>query len=291
MASVRIENKAFTDVRIDVLAQLAGYANRHEAIGRLAYLWSVCTEQNSYVVNEAVVIATLGARGVEALVKSGLGRRTKKGVYVCGTRGRIEWLEEKRKCGRLGGRPKGTGRKPNGSPSGLPTGDPNVNPPSPSPSPDASKEEDSAGKPADSSSSSKKEDVEQVVAHYLKTFPKWERSAKSKKTIRLIKARLEEGYSPEDLCQAIDGNAASHWHRDKRQTSLELVVRDATHVDQAIARAEAAQPAVTRGCNPLKRDDDAPYLGAGGPAGRKRLDLDGDDLPQPPAVVEAGRKP
>ena len=43
MARVNVEEKAFSDLRIDVLGQLQGYS-RFEALGRLAHLWHHNTE-------------------------------------------------------------------------------------------------------------------------------------------------------------------------------------------------------------------------------------------------------
>lgn len=101
-APVRIEAEAFADPRIELLGAIAGY-NRYEALGRLAHLWRFCTERNSYVVSDAVISATLGDRGVTAIVQAELGDRATDGIRVRGTAGRIEWLEKKRKAAVAGG--------------------------------------------------------------------------------------------------------------------------------------------------------------------------------------------
>src|SRR5687767_2807314 len=96
---------AFADARIELLGDVAGY-NRFEALGRLAHLWRVCTQRKAYVVSTSLVIATLGPKGVEALLESELGEQTDGGIRVRGTEGRIEWLEAKRRAAAAGGEAK-----------------------------------------------------------------------------------------------------------------------------------------------------------------------------------------
>lgn len=102
MASVRIEESAFSDARIDLLGTLAGY-NRYEALGRLANLWRLCTQRGLYVISEALVRATLGENGVDAILGSELGERCEHGIRVRGTQGRIEWLNDLKTRSRRGG--------------------------------------------------------------------------------------------------------------------------------------------------------------------------------------------
>lgn len=101
-ASVRIEDEAFDDPRIEVLGMVAGY-NRFEALGRLAHLWRICTQRAAYVVSEAFIIGSLGSKGVEAILQADLGERTSAGIRVKGTAGRIEWMTKRREAGRAGG--------------------------------------------------------------------------------------------------------------------------------------------------------------------------------------------
>lgn len=68
---------------------------------------------------------------------------------------------------------------------------------------------------------------------------------------RKIVARLNDGYTEEDLADAIEGCALSEWHRGANDRcavydDIELICRDAKHVDQFLAiahraRARAAQ--------------------------------------------------
>jgi len=61
---------------------------------------------------------------------------------------------------------------------------------------------------------------------------------------RLINGRLKEGYSVADLKRAIDGCAASEWHRGKNDRNrafdgLDLILRNGSHVDKFIALVPA----------------------------------------------------
>ncbi len=78
-APVRIEAGAFSDQRYELLGQLAGYS-RFEALGRMAHLWSVCTELGCAVVSESRIKACLGLAGADAIVEAELGERTEGGV-------------------------------------------------------------------------------------------------------------------------------------------------------------------------------------------------------------------
>lgn len=101
-AAVRIEAMAFADERIELLGDLAGY-NRHEALGRLARLWSYCTDKETDIADEAIIRAHLGLRGVEALAGSGLGEQKPDGSIRLRGGKRLFWLRDKRACGRKGG--------------------------------------------------------------------------------------------------------------------------------------------------------------------------------------------
>jgi len=97
-----IEESVWSDVRFDTLARLMG-VSRFDAVARCAWLWRLCTEGNSPVLDADVVENTIP---VGLLVRAKLARAQDDGVYICGTTGRIEWLEKMRANGRKGGRPK-----------------------------------------------------------------------------------------------------------------------------------------------------------------------------------------
>jgi hypothetical protein len=125
-ASVRIDDVAFVDPRIELLGSIAGY-NRFEALGRLAHLWRSCTDRETDVMTEGFVKGTLGQKGVEALVESGLGEHVAGGqVRVRGCKGRIEWLAAVRQGSRRGGEARrqrsASASKPTGSLEARPDG-------------------------------------------------------------------------------------------------------------------------------------------------------------------------
>lgn len=97
-------------------------------------------------------------------------------------------------------------------------------------------------------------EVEQVVAHYRKHHPRaLPRVTSASKEYRQVAARLREGYTVQDLCDAIDGCHASAWHmgqndRRTRYNSLELITRTADKVTQfiEILRGERSGPQHTQ---------------------------------------------
>lgn len=94
---------------------------------------------------------------------------------------------------------------------------------------------------------------ETVFSHWQTIFNK-PRAKMDEARRKAIRGRLRDGYSAEDLCDAISGCRLSDWHmgqNDRRQqyTDIALICRDAAHVDQFIelyerkkAKAEAAEP-------------------------------------------------
>jgi hypothetical protein len=78
----------------------------------------------------------------------------------------------------------------------------------------------------------RKEEVGAVVDWYRKHHP---RARPDKKERLLIGERLADGYSVEDLCQAIDGCHLSSFHcgqndRHTKYQSLGLIMRSSSHV-------------------------------------------------------------
>lgn len=89
--------------------------------------------------------------------------------------------------------------------------------------------------------------VRTVFDHYRTHHPRAHRKPNSKsKEWKLIKARLAEGFSSEELCLAVDGCHKSAWHmgeneRQRKYDSLELIVRDGSHVQQFIELYEQSK--------------------------------------------------
>jgi hypothetical protein len=66
------------------------------------------------------------------------------------------------------------------------------------------------------------------------------------KRAQVIRERLRDGYSVDDLMLAIEGNAASAWHQgenDRRTVfdSLGLILRDADNTEKFMAMGETAR--------------------------------------------------
>jgi hypothetical protein len=84
------------------------------------------------------------------------------------------------------------------------------------------------------------EDVKAVLAHYRRHHPRAFLAPTSKsKEWGLVLARLREGSTVQDLCDAIDGYHSDPWHmgendQRKRYDSLELILRDHSHVLKGI---------------------------------------------------------
>lgn len=116
---IRIETCVWGDDRFALLAKRANLADVDHAIGKMARLWQKCTMEGRYTLTEEEIELVLGPNGVEALIASRLGERTRARnqqpqIRIKGTKGRIEWLEKARKNGKKGGRPKKTRSKPSG---------------------------------------------------------------------------------------------------------------------------------------------------------------------------------
>jgi len=92
---------------------------------------------------------------------------------------------------------------------------------------------------------SRSPDIAAVVAHYQTFHPQ---AKPGKKERAMIAARLQDGYSTADLCQAIDGYHRSPFHlgdndRGKAYLTLALFFRDSTHVQAGIELASGeSQP-------------------------------------------------
>lgn len=57
-----------------------------------------------------------------------------------------------------------------------------------------------------------------------------------------IRARLREGFTVDDLKRAVDGLWLSTWHVENKRHDIELVCRDASHVDDFLLKAGEAIP-------------------------------------------------
>jgi hypothetical protein len=81
--------------------------------------------------------------------------------------------------------------------------------------------------------------VETVISHYRDRHPTRRPGDKDRSIVRRA---LGFGYTPAELCDAIDGNAASDWHATNGQQGLGLVLRNNEKIDDFRARLAAAAP-------------------------------------------------
>lgn len=87
-------------------------------------------------------------------------------------------------------------------------------------------------------------DVSVIWEHYKTHRPKVRVLGADVK--KKILARFADGFTPGDLCRAIDGNFRSPHHCGQNDTqteyhALELIVRDSSHVNQFLDVPEAGQ--------------------------------------------------
>ena len=103
-APVRIEARAWDDIRFRTLARLLKMADPDLALIKVARLWSWQTEHYTpdnptYAIDRDTIESVLGEGGPEALVRAKLATETPDGWRMHGTEGAIEWcsdLSEKR---------------------------------------------------------------------------------------------------------------------------------------------------------------------------------------------------
>ncbi|WP_394838703.1 hypothetical protein LVJ94_17575 [Pendulispora rubella] len=74
---------------------------------------------------------------------------------------------------------------------------------------------------------------------------------------RKIRARLADQFTPADLKRAIDGLWASSWHIENGRTDIELVCRDASHVERfmGLLAPTSALPLVNEASSPAPAHD------------------------------------
>lgn len=132
-AAVRIEPSAWDDPRFVMLGKML-CTTKFDALGRVAKLWAHCTDRNSHFVTAEVIDIVCDYEGAHLhLVACDLAEEIDGLIRVKGTKGRIEWLANKRKNGDKGGRPRKTKPKPIGYSNAKPIGFPKNNPLVPAP--------------------------------------------------------------------------------------------------------------------------------------------------------------
>lgn len=75
------------------------------------------------------------------------------------------------------------------------------------------------------------EAIKTIQEKYLSKWPKRKAQAIKPKNIKLIKDRLAENYTVQDICDAIDGNSIREFNVQGGFHNLELIVRSAEQID------------------------------------------------------------
>jgi uncharacterized phage protein (TIGR02220 family) len=242
-APVRIDRKAWTDPRIKLLAAALEW-HRHRVIGALAEVWAHCTEEETETLRPEVIDAIAEQLGFgRAMVCAELADADNERIRVRGTRGRIEWLSDRRAAASKGGKQRASNRVANASqdpsnalanasetsskalPNAKQTQDffcPTSPAPSPSPSPAPSTKDlcealphvpllaegSTAPDPKPERGESKNAEAKAVALAVVAYLNKRAGRAFTapEPTVKLIKARLAEGYTERDLRLVV-------WHR------------------------------------------------------------------------------
>lgn len=111
MASVRVEDDAFSDTRYEVLAKACLLADADHARGKMLRIWRQCTAEGRYVLSADDVEVVLGENGITGLERARLGVRVDGGIRIKGTEGRIEWLAKLKENAKKGGEAKAAKRQ------------------------------------------------------------------------------------------------------------------------------------------------------------------------------------
>ena len=130
------------------------------------------------------------------------------------------------------------------------------NAPSPSPSPSPKPKGGNAPRIAAVDLASGDEpnpDVGKVMDRYLERYPKRIAQTMKPENRTMVRARLAEGYTVEDLGRAVAGNAASEFHAEKGYTSIRHVFKDPETVDRFIGEAPKPRAGTYK---EIDKDDD-----------------------------------
>lgn len=99
---VRIETQALSEPRFRIMGALAKVSH-WDAIGRCAQVWDYCTEKAIYDISYSTLVALVGGpEFADAMIMAelatvvGVNHLGEDLLYIRGTKGRIEWLGEKR---------------------------------------------------------------------------------------------------------------------------------------------------------------------------------------------------
>jgi len=110
-SGVTVSCSALSDTRFDALARICGLADADHARGKMLRLWNQCLREQSYVVTVEDAEAMLGANAVDGLTRARLGEVVDGGIRIRGTKGRIEWLGERKEQSASAGRARSAGAR------------------------------------------------------------------------------------------------------------------------------------------------------------------------------------
>ncbi|RDF35593.1 hypothetical protein DWA26_20075, partial [Acinetobacter baumannii] len=98
--------------------------------------------------------------------------------------------------------------------------------------------------PAEKTKENFKSEIQEVFEFWKVTFNKRNTTVLDNKRKTKIQARLKEGYTVQDLKQAILGCSKSEYHIQGGYTDIELICREASKLDRFIEMSNPAQVAI-----------------------------------------------
>lgn len=102
MVHIKIFEATLQDIRFKKVAVSVGLS-LYEVIGRFLEVWFHCVKEHTYYVTDAELLVLMPYPGmIEAAKACGLFVLGEEGVYVSGTRGRIEWYAHVKDAGQKG---------------------------------------------------------------------------------------------------------------------------------------------------------------------------------------------
>jgi hypothetical protein len=159
VARINVEQKALTDPRFHRLGHDLGAESQHaQAVGLyvMVRVWNECIEKGAHVLDGWLLQAITGRiDGADLIASSELAVPLKGNRYrIKGAKGRVEYLEEKRRLARENGLKGGRPRKPTSVSKTTGVGVPAETPPAPAPAPAFLREDPPEDSESDSSAPS-----------------------------------------------------------------------------------------------------------------------------------------
>ena len=112
------------------------------------------------------------------------------------------------------------------------------------------KQKHTSAEPSAARVSAFKTELSEVFEHWKFVFKKNAATKLNDKRKTKIVARLKDGYTVDQIKQAINGCAASEYHVQNHHTDIELICRDAVHTDRFIGMSPVTQKPIPSNPNP-----------------------------------------